>query len=110
MRGQWPACYGYGHPTPGASSCLGRPDPDWSSEGSTLVPTGATWVDGTGPAPYAGHFVFCTYAAGMRVFTPGTPHATVTAGPSECRLDVMQGPDHALYFSDDRGIYRLAAP
>jgi len=52
--------------------------------------------------------VFCTYDAGMRVFTPGTPHATVTDGPSACRLDVQQGPDHALYFSDETAIYRLA--
>jgi hypothetical protein len=42
----------------------------------------------------------------MWVFTPGTPHATVTAGPAACRYDVVQGPDHALYFSDDTTIYR----
>jgi glucose/arabinose dehydrogenase len=106
---QWPACYGYGHLTPGATSCLGRPDPDWSSETATIVPTGAAWVNQTGPAPYAGHFVFCSYTAGMRAFIPGTPRATVTQGPSECRLDVTQGPDHALYFSDATAIYRLAA-
>jgi glucose/arabinose dehydrogenase len=105
---QWPACYGYSHLTPGASSCLGRPEPDWSSEEATVVPTGAAWVDHSGPPNAAGHFVFCTYNAGMRVFTPGTPHATVTSGPSECRLDVKQGPDHALYFSDANAIYRDA--
>jgi glucose/arabinose dehydrogenase len=106
---QWPACYGYGNLTPGATSCLGRPDPDWSSEAETTVPTGATWVDQSGPVPYAGHFVFCNYNTGMLVFTPGTPRATVTAGPSECRFDVTQGPDGALYFSDASAIYRLAA-
>ena len=42
---QWPACYGYSHLTPGAASCLDRPEPDWSSESETVVPTGATWVD-----------------------------------------------------------------
>jgi len=107
-RYQWPACYGYSHLTPGASSCLGRPEPDWSSEDATVVPTGATWVDSAGPASEGGHFVFCTYYAGLRIFTPGAPHATVTSGPSECRLDVKQGPDHALYFSDANAIYRLA--
>ncbi len=106
-RYQWPACYGYSHLTPGAPSCLGRPEPDWSSEDATVVPTGATWVDSAGPTSEAGHFVFCTYNAGLRVFSPGTPHATVTSGPSECRLDVKQGPDHALYFSDANAIYRL---
>jgi glucose/arabinose dehydrogenase len=108
-RYQWPACYGYGHPLPGASTCLGRPDPDWSSETDTVVPTGATWVDGRGPAPYAGHFVFCSLDAGMFVFTPGAPHATVGQGPSDCLFDVKQGPDGALYYSDQNAIHRLAA-
>ena len=90
-RYQWPACYGYSHPTPGAATCLGRPEPDWSSEAETLVPTGAAWVDASGPAPYAERFVFCTYARASRVFTPGSPHATVANGPAECRLDVQQG-------------------
>jgi glucose/arabinose dehydrogenase len=108
-RYQWPACYGYSHLMPGASSCLGRPDPDWSSEADTLVPTGATWVDPGGPAPYAGHFVFCNAFAGMRVFVPGSPHASVLTGPNACLFDVKQGPDHALYFSDQTAIYRLAA-
>ena len=108
-RYQWPACYGYSHLVPGATSCLGRPDPQWSSEADTLVPTGATWVDAAGPPPYAGHFVFCNAFAGMRVFVPGAPHASVLAGPDECRFDVKQGPDHALYFSDQSAIYRLGA-
>jgi glucose/arabinose dehydrogenase len=107
-RYQWPACYGYSHVTPGATSCLGRPEPDWSSEDVTLVPTGAAWVDGRGPDRTAGKFVFCTYLGGMRIFTPGSPHATVETGPSQCRLDVAQGPDGALYFSDDGAIHRLA--
>ena len=44
----------------------------------------------------------------MRILTPGSPHATVTAGNANCRLDVVQGPDNALYFSDNTRIYRLA--
>jgi glucose/arabinose dehydrogenase len=107
-RYQWPACYGYGHTMPGASSCRGLPDPDWSSESSTVVPTGATWVDGSGPSTLAGHFVFCSYGGGMQVVTPGSPHATVTRGPQQCRLDVTQGPDHAVYFADEHAIYRVA--
>ena len=106
-RYQWPACYGYGHPLGAGSGCLGRPDPEWSSENTTVVPTGAAWVDASGPSGEAGHFVFCSYTGGMQVFTPGTPHATVGAGPTACRYDVVQGPDHALYFSDDTTIYRL---
>ena len=104
---QWPLCYGYSHPL-AAASCGGAIAPDWSSERSTVVPTGATFVDGSGPAGYAGHLVFCTFAAGMRIVTPSAPHATVTPGPSTCTLDVVEGPDHALYFSDASTIHRLA--
>jgi glucose/arabinose dehydrogenase len=107
-RYQWPACYGYSHLVPGATSCLGRTEPEWSSEESTIVPTGATWVDAKGPDPYAGHFVFCS-SSGMRVFTPGSPHATLSDGPADCHLDIKEGPDHALYFSDETKIYRLVA-
>ena len=103
---QWPRCYGYGHRL--ASSCgSGQPDPDWSSERSTVAPTGATFVDSSGPAGYAGRLVFCTYTAGMRILRPGSPRATVSPGPSACRLDVKQAPDHALYYSDEGHIYRL---
>ncbi len=104
---QWPNCYGYGHPIHGASCGAGQMGPDWSSEQNTVVPTGATFVDASGPAGYADHLVFCSADRGMLVLTPGSPHATVTTGPAQCILDVKQGPDHALYYSDDEHIYRL---
>jgi hypothetical protein len=44
----------------------------------------------------------------MLIVTPGSPHATVSAGASGCRLDVKEGPDHALYFSDTGTIHRMA--
>jgi len=104
---QWPLCYGYSHPLQ-SSNCGGRTPPDWSSENSTVVPTGMTFVDASGPAAYAGHLVMCTFSRGMLVFTPGSPHATASGGPSQCNLDVKEGPDHALYYSDSGHIYRLA--
>jgi glucose/arabinose dehydrogenase len=105
---QWAVCYGYGHPIAPAVSCpAGQPGPDWSRVASSVVPTGAAFVDASGPAGYAGHLVFCTFNAGMRILTPGSPHATVSNGPGQCRLDVRQGPNHALYYSDTAGIYRL---
>ncbi|MGH7721549.1 MAG: PQQ-dependent sugar dehydrogenase [Candidatus Dormibacteria bacterium] len=104
---QWPLCYGYSHPLAGASGCRGRIAPDWSSEASTVVPTGAAFVDSSGPPPYAGHLVFCTFDRGMRIATAGSPHAAVIAGPGQCRLAVVEGPDHALYMSDTSRIYRL---
>lgn len=104
---QWPDCYGYSHPLLSTSCGEGASPPDWSSERGTVVPTGAAFVDVSGPAPYAGHLVVCTFDSGMLLVTPGTPHASVSAGPSGCRLDVVEGPDHALYFSDAASIHRL---
>jgi hypothetical protein len=72
------------------------------------VPTGATFVDAAGPAAFAGHLVFCTLNTGMLVVTPGSPHASVASGPSSCNLDVKEGPDHAVYFSDLVTIHRMA--
>jgi glucose/arabinose dehydrogenase len=105
---QWPDCYGYSHPLATASCPAGQPEPDWSSETGTVVPTGVSFVDASGPSAYAGHIVFCTFTAGMKIFTAGTPHGSVAGGPSTCRLDVKQGPDHALYWSDTAHIYRGA--
>jgi len=102
---QWPLCYGYSHPL-SSSSCGGHPAPDWSSESSTVVPTGMAFVDAAGPAPYAGHLVFCTLNRGMLMLTPGSPHATVASGPSQCQLDVKEAPDHGLYYADTGHIYR----
>ena len=108
---QWPYCYGYSHPIKPYTSCHGLLPPAWSSEKTTIVPAGATWVDAQGPKPMAGHFVFCSDEGGMFIITPGTPDATpdatVTKGPSDCHLDVKEGPDHALYFTDETDIYRL---
>ncbi|MGH9009699.1 MAG: PQQ-dependent sugar dehydrogenase [Acidimicrobiia bacterium] len=104
---QWPRCYGYSHPVPGQTSCgAGQVEPSWSSETTTVIPTGMAFVDASGPAGMAGRLVFCNYNGGMLILTPGTPHATVTKGPAECRLDVTQGPDHAVYYSDAGHIYR----
>jgi len=102
---QWPACYGYSHPIRGAS-CDGV-EPEWSSESRANVPTGATWVNGSGPGATAGHLVFCSLNQGMQILTEGSPHATVTQGDGDCRLDVKQGPDNALYFSDTTAIHRM---
>jgi aldose sugar dehydrogenase len=106
---QWPNCYGYSRPVPGKPNCgAGQIEPAWSSETATVVPTGAAFVDASGPAPMGGHLVFCNFGAGMMILTPASPHATVTKGPGECKLDVVQGPDHAVYYSDTEHVYRRA--
>jgi glucose/arabinose dehydrogenase len=104
---QWPLCYGYSHPVGTASCPAGQSPPDYSSEASTLVPTGAAFIDAAGPAQFAGHLVFCTVNGGMRIVTLGSPHASLQPGSPGCRLDVKQGPDHAVYFSDTQTIYRV---
>jgi glucose/arabinose dehydrogenase len=104
---QWPDCYGYSHPLATSACPAGQSPPDYSSESSTLVPTGAAFIDAAGPAPFAGHLVFCTFNGGMRIVTPGSPHASVRPGPAGCRLDVKEGPDHSVYFSDTATIYRV---
>jgi glucose/arabinose dehydrogenase len=103
---QWPLCYGYSHPLL-ASSCGGRLGPDWSSESSTVVPTGAAWIDSSAPQPYAGHLVVCSFDSGMLIVPTGNPRATAASGPSQCRLAVVEGPNHALYMSDSGHIYRV---
>lgn len=103
---QWPLCYGYSHPLEGAG-CGGQAGPDWSSEESTVVPTGVAIVGPTGPSAYAGRVVVCTYAAGMLVVSPGSPHAVVGRGSSSCRLDVTQAPDGSLWVADQTEIVRV---
>lgn len=100
---QWPRCYGYSHPIGGGSCPAGSHEPDYSSEKSTIVPTGATWVTS---GQYAGHFVFCSFANDTLKVLDG-PRA-VRDGAHGCALDVKQAPDGALYFSDSGSIYRLA--
>ncbi|MEA2684069.1 MAG: aldose sugar dehydrogenase [Chloroflexota bacterium] len=101
---QWAGCYGYSHPIGGGSCPAGSHEPDYSSEASTIVPTGATWVTS---GQYTGHFVFCSFAADTLKVSDG-PRA-VHDGAHGCALDVKQAPGGgALYFSDSGSIYRLA--
>jgi glucose/arabinose dehydrogenase len=102
---QWANCYGYSHPLGTHTSCgAGQYGPTWSSENSTVVPTGAWYVDSSGPSGYAGHLVFCTYARGMLIVTG---QGSVKSGPDGCRLAVTQAPNHVIYYSDASHIYRL---
>ncbi|TMD42443.1 MAG: PQQ-dependent sugar dehydrogenase [Chloroflexi bacterium] len=103
---QWPVCYGNSIPLH-ASNCPGTP-PTYQSGTTTLVPTGASFVSGKGPAGYQGDFVFCSYAQDrLKVMSPDG-RQLLFDGPA-CQLDVKEGPDHALYFSDTASIYRLGS-
>ena len=99
---QWPACYGYAHPLQAAACPAGSHAPDFSSENTTIIPTGATWA---GSGQFAGHFVFCSYAHSLLKVFVGP--RSVQDGPAGCQLDVKQGPDGVLYSSDGAHINRL---
>ncbi|MGH7687154.1 MAG: hypothetical protein ACREN2_10110 [Candidatus Dormibacteria bacterium] len=79
-----------------------------ASQDSPARPTSMTFVDSNAASAYAGHLVFCTLDSGMRIVTPGSPHASVSNGPSRCQLDVKEATDHALYFAEQSTIHRLA--
>jgi aldose sugar dehydrogenase len=103
---QWPLCYGNGILLHG-SHCPGTP-PTYQSGTTTLVPTGATFVSSTGPSGYRGDFVFCSYAQDRLKVLSSDGRQLLFDGPA-CQLDVKEGPDHALYFSDTSTIYRLGS-
>ena len=108
-RYQWPACYGYGHPRPGRH-VVPRPAGARLEQRVRHASCPPARPGSTRPARagLAGHFVFCNAFAGHAdLRARHAPHG-VLEGPRQCLFDVKQGPDHALYFSDEGAIYRLA--
>ena len=103
---QWPICYGSSIPLHG-SQCVGTP-PLYQSGTTTLVPTGATFVSAKGPAAYQGNFAFCSYSQARLKVMSSDGRQPLFDGP-RCQLDVKEGPDHALYFSDTTAIFRLGS-
>ena len=103
---QWPLCYGNSIPLH-AAQCPGS-GPLYQSGTTTLVPTGASFVDARGPAGYSGDFVFCSYAQARLKVMSADGRRLLFDGP-RCQLDVKQGPDHALYLADSTAIYRLGS-
>src|ERR671937_64525 len=103
---QWPTCYGDGIHLRG-SQCAGTP-PTYQSGTTTLVPTGMTFVSAKGPAGYQGDLVFCSYSQARLKVLSADGRRLLFDGP-KCQLDVKEGPDHALYFSDTSTIYRFGA-
>ena len=98
---QWPLCYGYSHPLAGPAGCAGRHAPDWSSETGTVVPTGAAFIDSSGPAAVRrppGLLHLRQRDAHRHAGQPARHRSA--AAPSQCKLAVVEGPNHALYVSD----------
>ena len=103
---QWPTCYGDARPLR-SSQCAGTA-PTYQSGSTTLVPTGVSVVSAKGPAGYQGDVVFCSYAQARLKVLSSDGRQLLFDGP-KCQLDVKEGPDHALYFSDASAIYRLGS-
>ena len=103
---QWPYCWGYSHPFNGSGGCHNLPPPQYSTEGGGgfpqktpffVAPTGMTYANG--------HFLFCAYST-HRMYQYNGEGSVSDTGLTGCELDVKQGPDGALFTSDEGMIYR----
>ena len=105
--------YGFPMVEGGISGLPDLEDPIWDSDEERLGITGAAFYTGTLFPEYRNNLFFCG-------FSSGTLQRAVLGGPAldqvegvetvagDCRLDVVDGPDGTLYFSDLARIYRLA--
>jgi glucose/arabinose dehydrogenase/4-amino-4-deoxy-L-arabinose transferase-like glycosyltransferase len=103
----------YGFPTvDGVAGIQGLEDPIWDSDEERLGITGTTFYTGVLFPEYRNNLFFCA-------FTTGALRRVVLGGPAldqvdlvetianDCRLDVADGPDGSIYYSDLARIYRL---
>ncbi|HZP25878.1 MAG TPA: PQQ-dependent sugar dehydrogenase [Dehalococcoidia bacterium] len=106
----------YGWPTvTGTSSDARYISPIYSTGSRSIAPTGITFYSGD-KLPYTGDAFFCSYNVGklsriprqqldeLRVGKRGSVEPIT--GEQSCVLDVVTGPDGALYFSDAENVYR----
>jgi glucose/arabinose dehydrogenase len=87
-------------------------DPIWESGPRTIGPTGATFYTGDQLPQYRGDFFYCAFNTGiMTRVRLGGPDFDRIDGAQEvvegCLLDVVNGPDGALYYSSVSQILRL---
>jgi aldose sugar dehydrogenase len=87
-------------------------DPVWDSGLARIAPTGATFYSGRALPEYRGDFFFCAFNTGdltrMRFGGPELDqvlqHEVVA---KDCRFDVVEGPDGALYLATFTAINRF---
>jgi aldose sugar dehydrogenase len=87
-------------------------DPVWESGSQTIGPTGLTFYTGDQLPQYRGDLFFCAINTGiltrLRLTGPAGDHAEAAEDVTrDCRLDVTNGPDGALYYASLDQILRL---
>jgi glucose/arabinose dehydrogenase len=87
-------------------------DPIWSSGTRTIGPTGLVFYTGDQLPQFRGDLFFCAINTGelTRLRLSGADRKTVEGGEAvvtNCHLDVINGPDGALYYSTVNQILRL---
>lgn len=87
-------------------------DPVWSSGSRTIGPTGLTFYTGDQLPQFKGDLFFCAMNTGelTRLRLGGPERKIVEGGEAvvnNCHLDVVNGPDGALYYSTVNQILRL---
>jgi glucose/arabinose dehydrogenase len=90
-------------------------DPVWSTTTERVAPTGIVIPQSDDIPELAGRVLFCMWNLSMLVvleLDPDDPAEVVDQAelPVNCNLDVVVGPDGALYTSTDIRIYRYGPP
>lgn len=107
----------YGHPiVEGIASDPRFVDPLWESGPVSTGPTGTTFYTGDQLPEYKNDLFFCSVHTGqlsrVRLAAPGFDRVEamdvgIMRDQVDCRLDVANGPDGALYYSDMTRILRI---
>ena len=105
--------YGYPSIEGGPGGVPGLEDPLWDSAEERLGITGLTFYSGSLFPEYAGDLFVCDFNTGalrrIRLTWPALDDVEwVELITHDCRLDVTNGPDGTLYFSDLARIFRLS--
>ena len=105
--------YGYPQIPGGPAGIAGLDDPFWDSAEESIGISGLTFSMGWTFPEYRGDLFFCSSETGalrrVRLSGPqGDQVEWVETISHDCRLDVADGPDGTLYFSDLQRIFRLA--
>ena len=103
----------YGWPASGPQNKPGLTDPILAFD-KVIAPTGVEFYRGNAIGAWQGDLFYCSYHGGelRRIVLEAPGYERILADQSvaaNCRLDVLTGPDGALYFSDVDAIYRIRA-